>query len=301
MLTRRVVVDTDIGTDVDDMLALTMIFGEKAFLVQGVSTVYGDVNVRSRLARWVCESSGASDVRVASGHGRPLSDKPVWWAGHEGRGIPDLDTIDPGPLEKSTDLICETALEQRGELAILAIGPLTNVASALLDEPTLGHALDHIYVMGGRFDGNTTDIEHNFGSDPLAAWVVTHAGVPLTICGVEVTSRLNVGPAAKDMLQAAGPFGSTLADQMTTWWDFCATPDGSPPHDPLAALMIVRPDLFEFRTLSFDIQGEGAGGGRIFVSDRGTARARVVTDVDVTAAEGLIVDMIMANPGLLRE
>src|SRR5918998_3368492 len=120
---RPAILDTDIGTDVDDILALVLLARAPEVRLIGVTTVYGDTLLRARMTRHVLDSMGRSEVPIGIGARETLTGRPVWWAGHEGQGIPDLDRVQVDAGNTAIDLLHQAAREHRGDLDLFAIGP----------------------------------------------------------------------------------------------------------------------------------------------------------------------------------
>lgn len=285
MTLRPLVVDTDIGTDVDDLMVLAMLPQTPELEPVLVTTVYGDVNLRRDIAQAACRILGLS-VPLAPGLSTPLGGGEVFWAGHEGKGIIDSGNrsvrLDAAGDGNAVEAIIEASNQWPGHLEILAIALLTNLASVLLEDPSAAGRIRSLHVMGGNFTGALDQAEHNFACDPRAAQIVIGAGVPTVLCGFDSTSRIMFGEQERDRITASGPAGRLVAGQMTRFWDFIdewAPPEhrgGNMPHDPLALLTMLEPDLFEFEPV------------RVEVSDDGTTRVtpdpasptRVVCDFD---------------------
>src|SRR5918992_4037329 len=185
---RPVFLDTDIGTDVDDLLALALLVGAPEVQLIGVTTVYGDTVLRARMTRLVLDQMESRAVPIGIGARETLTGRPVWWAGHEGQGIPGLDRVQIDEGATAGDLLKQAATEHRGRLELFAIGPLTNVAEAISADDSFALSLRHLYIMGGAFW--MEQAEHNIKSDPEAADIVFRSGIPMTICGLDVTQRV---------------------------------------------------------------------------------------------------------------
>ena len=194
----RLVLDTDIGTDVDDCLALAVVLGSPELSLEGVTCVYGNVLLRTRMVRKLLRLAGRDDVPVMAGAGLPLlRRRPVYWAGHEGDGLlaPSDEALAPAP-EHAVDFLVRTVMENPGQIHLLAIGPLTNVALAFGREPRLPQYLAQLTVMGGAIRGPDSlglpYAEHNIVCDPDAAHVVLTAGAPTTLVPLDVTTRVTI-------------------------------------------------------------------------------------------------------------
>jgi purine nucleosidase len=273
-----VVLDTDIGSDVDDVLALATLFGSPELRLDGVTTVYGDTLLRARMVSRVAAVAGRSTGPVVPGRTKPRSGRPVWWPGHEGAL---LDGLDYEPVSAEYDAADVLAAAPRA----IAIGPLTNLAEAL-ERPD--RVVRELFLMGGRFNEGLA--EHNIRCDVAAASAVFEAGLPTTVIGLEQTTRIQLGESAVERVAAAGELGQLLAAEMRQFWQFTER-NFNVPHDPAAVLMLVEPELFEFRSGQVSV-----------VPDEGVTRFtpaadgphRIVTDLDPDAVAGRIVDRILA-------
>src|SRR5215212_283472 len=287
---RPVLLDTDIGTDVDDLLALALLVGAPEVQLIGVTTVYGDTVLRARMTRLVLDQLEHRAVPIGIGARETLAGRPVWWAGHEGEGIPGLDRVQIDEGITAAVLLHQAASEHQGRLEVFAIGPLTNVAEAISADDSFATSLRHLYIMGGAFW--IEHAEHNIKSDPEAADIVFRSGIPITICGLDVTQRVLLREA--DMAQireAASGIGSVLEDQVRRWWAFTRATE-NPLHDPVAILPALRPELFRFEQCDVHVEVEGANPGRTLVDSCGSGAVRIAADVDATAAEQEIVQRL---------
>jgi purine nucleosidase len=269
---RRVVLDTDIGSDVDDALALGMLLRSPEIELIGVTTVYGDTTLRARLARRLVGLAGA-DVPCCAGAQETLAGRPVWWAGHEGVLFTDLEAeqVAPGP---GADFLVEAA-RRTADLDVIAIGPLTNVATAI----KAGARFRHLTVMGGNFTAD--EPEHNFKSDPEAARIVFTSGIPATVCGLEITMQVRIDPDGLARIAAAGALGSALAAEIDQYWRFRGQQYNTP-HDPVAALTLLRPDLFQTAPVDVAISLEEPAGLSVATAAL-SSPVRVVTGIDAEA------------------
>lgn len=292
MAQRPVVLDTDIGTDVDDILALALLAKAPELDLVGVTTVYGDTPFRSRIARFSLDKLGRADVPVISGATKTMTDRPVWWAGHEGAGIAGLDDIAAGAGDSSDAWLHEAARKDDGALEIAAIGPLTNIARAIEGDPAFVTKVRHLWVMGGVFwqDG----VEHNIKCDPEAAAVVFGSALPITVCGLDVTRKVWFRePEVAAIAASSGDLGPVLQDQIRRWWAFIKA-DANNPHDPLALLPMVRPELFRFEQCDVAVGLRADDLARTTLSNCGAGRVRVAAEVQAAEAEAELVRRIAA-------
>jgi purine nucleosidase len=290
---RPAVLDTDIGTDVDDILALVLLARVAELKIVGVTTVYGDTLLRARMTRHVLDLLGHSDVPIGIGASKTLTGRPVWWAGHEGQGIPDLERVQVDEEKTAMDLLHQTAAEHRGQLDLFAIGPLTNVAEAIAADDDFASSLHHLYIMGGAFWMEKA--EHNIKCDPEAADIVFRSGIPMTACGLDVTEQVWLREAEMDRIRGAGDsVGSLLEDQVRRWWAFRGATENNP-HDPLAILPAIRPELFHFERCDVRVELGGEAPGRTQLDRCGEGAVRVAAEVEVEAAEQEILRRLVGR------
>ncbi|NED99438.1 nucleoside hydrolase [Phytoactinopolyspora halotolerans] len=275
-----VILDTDIGSDVDDLLALVLLANERSVDLLGVATVYGDVMLRAQLARRALRLLGRDDVPVHVGEERPLSGRDVWWGGHEGDGVDGLAGEEISAVG-GVDALLAAARRHPGELVVVAIGPLTNVATALRREPSWASQVRRLVIMGGEFARG--EPEHNLRSDDAAAATVLGAGIPSTYVGLDVTTTVPFDDADLDAVTASGSAGAMLVDaQVRRWWQRLGS-SSCHPHDPLAVLAMLEPSLFSWRAGGWKVIEDGPEAGAL-ISDPSTASIDYATTVDVTAA-----------------
>jgi len=301
----------DCDTGVDDALALAVLLAHRDVRVAGIGTVSGNtsagraaVNTLGLLAL-----AGREDIEVAVGAHDPLAGgfdhdaAPV----HGGNGIGGVDLPAPrrGPIDRdAAELLAELAAAHRGELHILATGPLTNIARALARQPRLPEFVAGVTVMGGavRTPGNITGhAEANIANDPEAAAAVLSAGWPVTLVPLDVTMHHRFAEADRAALRASGtPFQVALADMLLAYFDYYEPVLGErrvPLHDPLAAGIAVG-DLEPADAPSLGLRvdtGTGAERGRI-AEDAGAAhRTRVVLSLARPAGPVILARILGAG------
>src|SRR3954447_20009545 len=184
----NLILDTDIGTDVDDALALAPILGSPELALGGISTVYGDTRLRAQLARRYTKTAGYdAGLPIAAGLEKTRSGKDVWWAGHEGKLFPDLDqeVVD----DDGVALLVRSVAAHPGQVDVLAIGPLTNIAAVLDADPEFESNVRRLVIMGGDFRAEGRIAEHNFTSDVAAAQRVFASRLDIVVGGLDLTLR----------------------------------------------------------------------------------------------------------------
>jgi purine nucleosidase len=288
---RPVIFDTDIGTDVDDILALAVLAKSPELNLIGVTTVYGNTPLRARITKVTCDLMGRSDTAVLIGEKETLTGRQISWAGHEGYGVPDLDKAEVPATPGAVDYILEAANRFPGELELLATGPLTNIGTAIKRDAASFAKVKHLYLMGGAFWLDRP--EHNIKCDPEAAKIVFESGIPITAIGLDLTLRVLL--EANDVHQIAqlgNGLGALLEDQIMRWWEL-RNITANHPHDPLAALAMVRPDLFVFENWDVDVTKEGRTEGLTRLRPPVKGKTRIGADVLARTAQKEIVQRIV--------
>jgi purine nucleosidase len=248
-----IVIDCDPGQD--DAVALMLALASPELEVLGITTVGGNVPIAYTAANAlrIVEFAGRREVPVAAGCDRPLHRELITAAQIHGEfGLQGLDL--PTPTTALADghgvgLLIDM-LRQRAGVTVCALGPLTNVATALAQEPDIRSRIERIVLMGGaRQGGNVTPVaEYNIYADPEAAAAVFGSGVPITMLGLDVTHQALVTPARLAALRArggrAGSAAAALCDFPHRYRPERYGEPGLPLHDPCVIAYVLRPDLF---------------------------------------------------------
>jgi purine nucleosidase len=289
---RPVIFDTDIGTDVDDILALAVLAKSPELELIGVTTVYGDTPLRAKITRVTCDLLGCTETAVLIGEKETLTGRQISWAGHEGYGVPNLDKAEVSTTPGAVDYLLEAANRFAGELEVLATGPLTNIATAIRKDAATFSKIKHLFLMGGAYWLDRP--EHNIKCDPEAAKIVFESGIPITAIGLDVTLRVLLeADDVRQIAQLGNGVGPLLEDQILRWWEL-RNITANHPHDPLVALAMVRPDLFLFENWDVAITKEGRTEGLTRLRQPLKGKTRIGADVFARTAQKEIVRRIVA-------
>lgn len=250
----RVILDTDPG--IDDSLAILLALASPEVELAGVGVTGGNCALPDgvRNALGMVELARRPDVPVCAGVALPLI-RPPFTApethGDAGLGyarLPEPVTSVSG--EHAVDLIIREIMEHPGEVTLVAVAPLTNVAMAVRKEPRIVEAVREVIIMGGaiRADGNTTQMaEFNFFVDPHAAHIVLHSGMPITLLPWDITKDVLLTQVDIDrLLQTDSPVSRFVADSTRFYIEFheaCFGFSGCSINDPVALAMAFVPDL----------------------------------------------------------
>lgn len=257
----KVIFDTDPG--VDDAMALLFLHRHPEIDLIGITTVFGNapIEITTRNALFLKQQWGIS-APVAKGAdqtfdpARPEGHWPTFIHGENGLGDIDIpETIelplDPRPAHH---FLIETVKANPGEVTIIAVGRMTNLALALREDPDFAALVKNVIIMGGAFDinGNVSPAaEANIHGDPEAADFVFTAPWPVTVVGLDVTTQtVMTAKFLDDMAKEGGKPVQLLSDLSQFYIEFYKerTGDGMVIHDSCACVYLVAPEIFETRS-----------------------------------------------------
>ena len=265
MRPKPVILDVDPGHD--DAVAIMMACGSPGLELLAVTTVAGNATLpkTTRNALRVLSLIGRTDVPVAVGASGPLV-RDLRTAedihGESGMDGPEIPEAAFEPDERgAVELIADTLGGASEPVALIPVGPLTNIAALLRRHPDLKGKISRISLMGGSIGlGNTTPAaEFNIYVDPEAAREVFESGLPITMSGLDVTHQAGAGRAERDRLRGLGGIGEVVAGSL----DFFASTyersfgfDAPPLHDPVAVAAILEPGVLKTRPMNVQIECE---------------------------------------------
>lgn len=248
---KKIIIDTDIGDDADDVLALAYALTLKEIDLLGVTTVFKNSHQRAQMASHLLALAGRTDVPVRAGEGHSYNKRNL---------------IDETPCQFQTmmdqyDVSGETALSfyqktlQKQRVSIVAIGPLTNLAKLIEASPELINNIDEIILMGGCYYRHVN--EWNIVCDPEAADIVFRSGIPLIGVGLDVTTRCQFDSSYLDVARrnANTPLKKLLLQSCDAWFEH----SGFTPilHDPLAIHALTRQEVIGFTPEHVNVELSG--------------------------------------------
>jgi purine nucleosidase len=266
-MTQKIIIDTDPGQD-DAVAILTALASPQELDVLGIVTVAGNVRLaqNTRNALKVVELAGRSEVPVYAGCERPLRRKLVTAEHvHGDTGLNGPDLPEPRLAQQPShgvDFLITTLLEHEpGTVTLCALGPLTNLAMAMVKAPAVIPRIQQIVLMGGGYfeGGNITPVaEFNIYVDPEAADIVMRSGVPVTMAPLDLTHGMQSTPERMAAFRALGNrTGVAVADMLGFSEQFDRRKygwKGAPLHDPCVIAWLLRPDLFEGRDINVTVE-----------------------------------------------
>lgn len=265
---RRVIIDTDPG--VDDALALLLALRAPELKVEALTVVPGNVPLETTLsnALRMAELANRADVPVAAGAKLPLRRLPPNSAyAHGDNGLGGVVLPEPRlrPVsEPAPDLIRRLVRASPGEISLIALGPLTNVAMALQADAQLASMVRSLTVMGGSLSGGniTPAAEFNFYVDPEAAQAVFRSGMPITMVGLDVTRQAELTEPYIRRLEAARDAGGRVSGQIMRATQALVRRTGANggrvlAHDSMAVSSFIDPSLIRVEDVHVEVETSG--------------------------------------------
>jgi len=301
MTRRRVVIDTDPG--LDDAVAILHALNCGRFDVLGLTTVAGNIglDIVTRNAGRLLALMARSDIPVLAGAAEPLVRKGIDEAGiHGGDGLGGIVLPEPAaaPGEDAVAWLADLlAREEPGTVDILALGPLTNIATLVSLHSPAADRIGRIIAMGGAIEekGNVGPrSEFNLACDPEAADIVLRAGLDLTLVPLDVTRRVRAGRGFVAGLRASGgPAGTTAAGLIEAYFHNAAGRESRPLHDPCVMLLALAPEIFRIETRDLAVNLVNGPDAGALVGDGGTIAVNVAMGVDADAALALLAEGLL--------
>jgi len=260
MTARRIIIDTDPG--IDDAIAILLALASPELQVDAVVAVAGNMPlaITEANARAICEFGGRPDIPVYAGCARPITRPPItaeYFHGETGLGTlvlpsPAMALRPQHGVDATIDLI---RVAPAKSVTWCALGPLTNVAMAVIKAPDVVERVGELVLMGGasRALGNTTPAaEFNIHADPHAARVVFESGLPITMIPLDVTHQVRSTPERIARIAALGSPAAAAVAQLLE-------PSGAQPsalHDPCVIAWLLAPELFKGSSVNVAIECE---------------------------------------------
>lgn len=289
--TLPLLLDTDIGSDIDDAVCLSYLLRQPRCELLGITTMTGeDPRVRASLADAVCRAAGRDDIPIHSGAATSLyTGQVVQPPVPQAAVLPRFEHRPPDDFapNSAVDFLRRTIHERPGQVTLLAIGPMTNVALLFALDPTIPAKLKQLVLMCGVFFRRLPNLplrEWNAVSDPLATHLTYRTPAPghLSI-GLDVTRQVQM--PTQQCIERFRAIGGPLAvvAAMTEVWS--SQRSSVTFHDPLAAAVVFRPEICRYQqgAVSVEIANPALAGLTLFDAKAAAAPHRVAAEVDADA------------------
>ena len=256
----KLIIDTDPG--VDDAVAILMASAVPEIKILGLTTVGGNVPLArtTRNALALLQAAGRSDIPVAKGASRPLRGRFKYAPQFHGPGglshrLPDpsVNHVTKGAVEFLYD---QLTADEPGEVAVVALGPLTNIAQLLWERPFALEQAKNIIVMGGAVNapGNVTPkAEFNIYSDPVAAEVVLASGLPITLVDLAACRQVGISREQAMGLRSDHPMGRLTLNMLQGWFRKEPSRQRFEFYDPLAMAIALEPAIATVTKVDLDV------------------------------------------------
>ena len=289
-----VILDTDIGDDIDDALALALILQSPELDLKAVTTVLGDTETRSRLVLKELKLYGRGEVPIGTGAPEPLLDPWPKVKAPQFQVLTAADELPPGARRNGAQLIVETLMTSPVKMTMLPVGPLTNIALALRLEPRIKEKIERIVLMGGSFFPPRA--EYNIVRDRVAAEIVFESGLPIVAVGLDVTEKCKLQGADLERMRAAKNPASQFLVRLIELWQ--SDKPGAYPtlHDPLAIGAAVKAELIESRTGTVHVETASPLTYGTTVFKAGTGATQAARDVRVREFLELFLSRLSSAP-----
>lgn len=253
----KLILDTDIGTDIDDAICLTYLLANKNCNLLGITTCTGEPEKRAMIASSLCKLAGR-DVPIYPGEAHPLRIKQRQIKAVQSKSLNKWEHDSSFPKNQAIEFLKKTIEENEGEVTLLTIGPLTNIGKLFSLYPETAAKLKSLVLMGGyyqfKFPGKYP-LEWNIRGDYHASEIVFNSNVPeIKAIGLDVTSRVQLASDEfKEKFNAK--IFEPLQDYAQHWYSyhsFCVTF-----HDPLAGAVVFNDNICKFEKGKVRIRTKG--------------------------------------------
>jgi purine nucleosidase len=286
---KRIILDTDIGTDIDDAFALALAVRSPELELVGVTTVHGAVEKRARIARKLLNQAGATNVPVIPGFrgcGDPGEDfAQASWA--EGTGLQP-------PAQAAVDFIVQELDATPGEITVIAIGALSNIAQCVDEDSSVVEKMAELVIMGGSvykgYKGTSpAQPEYNIACDPAAASKVFESGVKLTVVPLDATATLAMPDEYILTLESSSAALAHAVTQLMRLWQ--GEGRAHPVlHDPLAVTAAFDRNIGRFEPMRLQVTGDA-----LTVPAEGAPNATVCLEANAKRLFDLVIGRIAAR------
>jgi inosine-uridine nucleoside N-ribohydrolase len=295
----KLIIDTDPG--VDDAVAILMALAVPKIKILGLTTVGGNVPLArtTRNALALLQAAGRSDVPVAKGASRPLRGRFKYAPQFHGPGGLSHRLPDPsvGPVTKGAVefLYDQVTADEPGEVTVVALGPLTNIAQLFWERPFALEQAKNIIVMGGAVNapGNVTPkAEFNIYSDPVAAEVVIASGLPITLVDLAACRQVGISREQAMGLRSDHPMGRLTLNMLQGWFRKEPSRQRFEFYDPLAMAIALEPAIATVTKVDLDVGLEENESWGETSESGGPGEITLPLEVNSTRFFGLLVGLL---------
>lgn len=293
-----VILDTDIGDDIDDALALALALQSPELDIKAVVTVLQHRERRADLVWKILELYGRTGIPIGMGAEQPLFAAPDTSAVRQTQALAPGDRAPEAKRRSGIPLFIDTCLAAPGKITVIAYGPATNVALALKAEPRIKDKIERIVLMNGVFF-QRAQLEYNTRRDPEASAIVYGSGLPVTAVGLDVTMQCRLRPEDLDNIESSTlPSVKFIRELIHIWQN--GNPGQRPVlHDPLAIAATFRPSLVSTIKGRVEVETRGQPGktyGMTLFREDANGTVQAAREVNSAQVVALFMERLLAKP-----
>jgi purine nucleosidase/pyrimidine-specific ribonucleoside hydrolase len=298
----KMLIDTDPGQDIDDLLAIWFALRRPELDVRAITTVTWPADQRVRLVNRLLRYLDRTDIPVAAGVQfplRPFSEDERTRQFDPKHSMNHACFAEPhNPRDACTDfdavsLIINTVRAHPNEITLACIAPLTNIATALTRDPGIAPLIRAIWLMGGELTLNRR--EHNIAFDYIASQIVLASGVPISMGTWDVTRRFVLNDDDCARIGRQGELGAALLHAIKVWHPCHAWKPGPVMYDVFPFAHAVDRSLYTLRETNVQVETSGQFTRGMTIEDSSGARIQVTTDINASAVRQLYLDTLCTN------
>jgi len=294
----KVILDTDIGDDIDDALAVAFALRRPELDVKAITTVWGQTDLRTRLLAKLLAVLGRDDIPIASGHSLPLREVDEAKRKVLETRVPcqcafvKEEEVVRGPTcESAEELIVRTVEEHASDICVATIGPMTNLGAVIRDHPDITSKIRRLSMMGGCYALNRS--EYNVACDPEAAGIVLRSDGDKFLGTWEVTRRVVMREPEIERLRRAGTaLSGALSELIALWMPHRGQKPGPVLYDLSALLWCYAPEYYTTVRRALDVETEGRHTRGYTVKVPGAPTTQVTTDMRADEVLALFMDTV---------
>lgn len=277
MKKQKLIVDTDIGSDIDDTLCLAYLLKQPLCEITGITTGSSEPEKRAEIVDSVCQYLG-KDIPIFPGLGTPLIGRQLQVKVHQYDVVDRFVHKKSFPKNSAIDFMRKTIEDNPHQITIVAIGPLTNIGALFAAYPHVIPLIKEVSVMGGSYFSEAVSFmaeEWNIKNDPIAAKIVFDSGVPLIVAGLDVTLKLKIkcnefiAASHSKAMEPVAIYAKKFLERTNDMYF----------HDPLVAAYLFDRDICAFKRGHIHV-GIGADWGRTYFTESADANALVAYKVE---------------------
>ena len=304
----KIILDTDPGND--DILAIIMALKSQLIDIRGMTIVGGNASLenttsnalslltymnRVEIPVYVGDPSALNETLTSPAEFSEFKSHRIEIHGETGLHVPLPSPANEPEEMHAVDFIISEAEANKGELVLVPIGPLTNIAMAIKKEPNLKDWVKRIHLMGGAVNvpGNVTEhAEFNIYCDPVAANEVMSSGIEIKLCGLDITRNTSVKREETDWLNGNSPGEKVIRQLLDTVFKKIPDRNYFSLHDPITVLSVLHPELIQWEMFNVSVICNGPESGKTLGTVNAEGSVSVGVNIDQELAKMKIAEIL---------